>query len=658
MPRRPTSHRLVRRLFTMVGRVALSSLLLTCPLISTATDLTAKDAGFDYLYIESNEGGSSGGHTAMRFGRDVYHFQNENGLLVLQRDRANEFLYAYALLGNRNIHSTRIAVSRETRSTLVDQFKQRHRAQEAQLRLARELNNDRNLVELLRDDKGNSAVRRKHRSLAVPGLGYFDLLGKAEMGSGPDAALPTHSSDLQSLREAIDQAHGPDFRSNRRRALIDGMHSLLEGDPTNWTVDPPNSAYDHPRFTRSFSHRVLDVAAGLAALDVLEQASPLATTARRVPTDAYFALTPEESQALGRYARELAGQLVQLVDSRRSDWGQALLIGMARLAALTQSVESRHLVFLDTYPDSATLLDEGGLDRLGELGSTMLAEHQRRLDASRTYFRENAAAGELAWERIEERSNRYLEMLRALHDEAPMRVARGHLVPSREAPYPIAVSPMRSADERHEDLERARQRERDYSRALRRLHRYGLLDQNCATALFETINDSFGGSVEISRQQLGGHVPKRGSLAFIPFISDRQVNDRYSVLARETIPSYRELRIRAMKARESSLRVALRESNTFTSTTYERSSADSFFIFFTDDAPYLRPILGVVNLTAALGQSVLGLFAAPIDRGEILLRGLRGTFVSLPELAFANIRKGSNDWIPKEHRSLEPVRDP
>jgi hypothetical protein len=33
---------------------------------------------------------------------------------------------------------------------------------------------------------------------------------------------------------------------------------------------------------------------------------------------------------------------------------------------------------------------------------------------------------------------------------------------------------------------------------------------------------------------------------------------------------------------------------------------------------------------------------------------MKGAFVSLPELAFANIRKGSNDWIPREHRELEP----
>jgi hypothetical protein len=64
-----------------------------------------------------------------------------------------------------------------------------------------------------------------------------------------------------------------------------------------------------------------------------------------------------------------------------------------------------------------------------------------------------------------------------------------------------------------------------------------------------------------------------------------------------------------------------------------------------------------VNLVAALGQSILGIVTAPVDHGYNLQRGLRGTFVSLPELAFANIRKGSNDWIPKEYRSLAPIAE-
>ena len=628
--------------------MALSSLLLSCLFVSTATGTPAHDAGFDYLYIESNEGGSSGGHTAIRFGRDIYHFQNENGLLVLQRDRAKEFLFAYALLGNRTIHSTRIAVSRETLSTLVGRFKERHRAQEAQIRIANELRRDRNLLELLRDQEEDSAGRIKHQSLAIPGLGYFEALSTAEPG--------TRSAALRSLHDAIDRAHGAVFLSQRRRALIDDLRKLHAENPTDWAVEPPSSAYDHPPFARSFSRRLRDLAAGLAALDVLEQESPLANTAHHSPSDPYFTLTHEETQALGRYGRDLAGQLVRLIDSRRTDWGQTLLVGMARLSALTQSVESGHLIFLDSFPEGPKTLDQGERNRLEDFGSRMLAENRKQLDGSRAYFRENGEAGELAWERVEERSNRYFELLRAIRDEAPMRVAKGHLIPSREAPYPAPFSTQRSAEERSEDFERAHQRERMYSKELSRLHRYGLIAHNCATALFETINDSLGDSIEISRLELGGHIPNRNSLAFVPFVSAQQVNDRYTVVSRETIPSYRQLRIQQMKDREAPFRVAMRESNTFTSTTYERSSADSFFVFFTDDVPYLRPLLGVVNLTAALGQSILGVLAAPVDRGAILLRGLRGTFVSLPELAFANIRKGSNDWIPKEHRILDPVR--
>ena len=155
-------------------------------------------------------------------------------------------------------------------------------------------------------------------------------------------------------------------------------------------------------------------------------------------------------------------------------------------------------------------------------------------------------------------------------------------------------------------------------------------------------------------RELGGHIPSRASLTFIPFVSSRQVNDRYAVIATEKIPSYRRSRLEEMLGREPALRVAFRESNTFTSTTYERSSDDSFFVFFTDRTVLLRPLLGAVNLAAALGQTLLGVITSPIDDGAHFVRGLRGAFVSLPELAFANIRKGSNDWIPYEDRRFEP----
>ena len=102
--------------------------LVAVGVVTWAATAGASDASFDYLYIVSNEGGSSGGHTAVRFGRDVYHFQNEEGLLVLKREAADEFFYKYALLGNRTIHVSRIGTSEETVASLVEQFRRRHRA--------------------------------------------------------------------------------------------------------------------------------------------------------------------------------------------------------------------------------------------------------------------------------------------------------------------------------------------------------------------------------------------------------------------------------------------------------------------------------------------------------------------------------------------------
>jgi len=654
--RRRPRRRCTGLLLSRRGRSAIIACLLGCiaGFVGLSPAITAEaaeaPATFDYLYIVANEGGSSGGHTAIRFGRDIYHFQNENGLLVLNRERAADFLYTYSLLGNRTIHVTKVGVSRETRDRLADRFRRRHRAQEAQLRIDTALRRDRALLERIHEHTERPNADRPAPTLSIPGLGYFRGPGSADAGRA-------HSETLVRLRDEVVRVHGPDFLSNRRADLMRASRDLARRDPTAWAIESPVSAYDHPAFARAYSDRWLDVLGGLAALDVLDEARPLDPAGVHAPVDPAFMLDEEEIQAFGRFAETISDQLVRLVGSNRSDWGQAMLIGMARLGALTRSIESRRLVLLDSFPDGADLVGEAQIERRVELGSTTLADNLGQLQRSRRYFRDSGDAREIAWERVEERGNRALEIRRAIVEGGSMRVARGHLVPTREAPYPLPAFASNETAHDSQDIDRAQKRQKAHWRALRRLHRYRLLDQNCATAIFETINETFDDSVALSEAQLGGHVASRNSLSFIPFISDRQVSDRYSVVSRETIPSYRERRLHSMKAEESPLLVALRESNTFTSTTYDRGEADSFFVFFTDDAPLLRPILGAVNLTAALGQSVIGIVTAPVDRGSNFVRGVRGTFVSLVELGFANIRKGSNDWIPTEHRTLEPIPD-
>ena len=160
-------------------------------------------------------------------------------------------------------------------------------------------------------------------------------------------------------------------------------------------------------------------------------------------------------------------------------------------------------------------------------------------------------------------------------------------------------------------------------------------------------------SVASSQAALGGHIDGASSLAFVPFVAAATVDARYRVVEKRVLPSYREIRLAQMRDRESAWWVAIRESNTLTARSYRRGHQDSFFLFFTDDAFALRPLFGVLNLTVALGESLWGLVRLPVDGGDTLVSGLEGALVSRPELAFGNIRKGSNDWVAARRGSLD-----
>ena len=112
------------------------------------------------------------------------------------------------------------------------------------------------------------------------------------------------------------------------------------------------------------------------------------------------------------------------------------------------------------------------------------------------------------------------------------------------------------------------------------------------------------------------------------------------------LPSYRRSRVAELMREQGRLRVALRESNTWTSTVYEGSITDDAFLFFADGAPWTRPLLGTANLAYGLGQVAVGLATAPFDRGRRAWGGLRGAFYSVPEMVGFSIRKGRYDLVP------------
>ena len=96
-----------------------------------------------------------------------------------------------------------------------------------------------------------------------------------------------------------------------------------------------------------------------------------------------------------------------------------------------------------------------------------------------------------------------------------------------------------------------------------------------------------------------------------------------------------------MYREENNALVFLREFNTLSASDYKFNDQDAYFLIFTDNNILLRPLFGSINLLAATTMSIYGSLALAFDSGKALKDGTMGILMSLPELAFFNIRKGS-----------------
>ena len=79
----------------------------------------------EYLTVEANEAGASGGHAALRLGARVYHFEAAEGRLLLSREPWADFRFRYRVLENRTVHAQRIDASPATAALLERHFDRR-----------------------------------------------------------------------------------------------------------------------------------------------------------------------------------------------------------------------------------------------------------------------------------------------------------------------------------------------------------------------------------------------------------------------------------------------------------------------------------------------------------------------------------------------------
>ncbi len=543
----------------------------------------------ELVHAEANVGGASGGHTALRVGDAVHHFQAaSDDLLVLERDHWQDFRFRYNVLQNRPLLFASIpATSAELRG-IADGFARVRLAQGRLFAARDDAERDAALLEALAGDRPGVRIR---------GAGLLD-----PERSGSEAG--------RALRARVAEAQGAGFLGEEQARL-------------DAELADPDRARSDPRGYRE----ALAARAAVAALAGAHAPGPdVLVTLEDAPQ-----LAPEERVAFERRRVELGEAVSVLLRSPRPDRGTALFVATARYHAVARSLADDRLWTLDPFPDEGPRLEGRALRKRRDELKVVAEIAARRVAAARQAFAEQPSARRHA--RLEELAARAREYAGGAEGRA-VREGDRALVPSRGRvlPLPLAIVPAESVSE---PLARAGERAREAQQQLRDAWSYDLFTSNCVTELALTWAAAAGPEtpVRIDASDVG----------FVPFVFFERVASQLPSERVTRTPSFRRRSLVELREQDAALPVALRESNVWTARLYRRRDADGSFLLFSDGGAALRPLAGILNLGYATLDGALGVLTAPFDRGERLVSAGKGIFFSLPELVFVNIRKGSFD---------------
>ena len=586
---------------------------------------------FQFIYIDANVGGSSGGHSALRIHNTVYHFQYfPDGLFKLVREQWPYFRYVYNDLENRTLYVARIHIERRDLQLLKEYLDRTYLIQKAHMARLGELSGD---TELL------NHLNRGHFQMSVNGAGLFSL----------DA--PPHETGAL-LKSAVVNAYGEDYL---KRAMETLDHRLSKIPLVVSKVTPGKISRDaYPPAITSFSREYAENRLKRTALNVLNGALPvrkleLTDMDRFVRPGDRRGLTKNERNRLSAYGETLKTSVIHLVTSSRPDWGYPLLLANARYQAVMVSLKQNRLYLLDPFPEFAKSVPPQTLAGDPTVTEKLADRAWRKYwDIRRDVFAgpslDKRTLDERAYNRLEESAGRFAELEKGRLTGNTIRVAYGRLIPSRSGAVPLPA-PKLTQQTLNPLLNEARLSRDIYSAQLKRCYPYDLIDNNCATELIRSINAPFQSQERITKA-LGGEIVPGRNFGFIPSRLFGLVEDRFRITGVHVLPGYRKrMLLRKAQNEPENTGLYFRECNTLTSTLYPGGAGDTPFLFFTDDVVWIRPFYGALNGAYGLITAALGIFTLPVDGGDLTLAGLKGTLYSLPELFFFNIRKGSYHYV-------------
>jgi hypothetical protein len=558
-------------------------------------------ASMDFLYINANTGEAAGGHTALRLGDTIFHYQFfPDATFLLVREPWDGFRFLYNDLHNRSISTASLSLRPSVAKDIRAYFTERLAAQNQFFDDLQTLTEE---EDFLREILSGSSERE------IAGRGFF-----------ADAMHTDPGERLAGRLEYLLGGEGLKGERTLARQNLQKNIALVNRGQGSWVA-------------------LEEAVALLEALGVLMDGQGLAPDALIPAVQGELPLSQKEQLALEEFGEFLVTGIAELIHSSRPDRGTALLLQTARYHAVRSSLTSKAFLSLDPFFADVRVVQLTEHEALGPQVKSLQRAQLARLLRRRALFVLEQRHPEIAYSLLETSRARAWELMRVNDTHRGVRLLAQVIIPSRPGVVLVpGISPKQ--DLVQERLSRVQEELQEQQALKKQRYGYNLFTRNCATELTRSLNNSFD-DMESGKTALGGWLEPGSGLSFIPFLFYRESVAAYSLEEEQFLPARRIRNLETLYEEDNDVLVWLRESNTLSSTLYERRSADTTFLFFTDDSLVLRPLLGVMNVLYGTVNGLGGIVAAPFDGGSHFKQSLRGIFYSLPVLGFANIRKGS-----------------
>ncbi len=568
--------------------------------------VAATPASLDFVHVEANVGEAAGGHFALRLGSTVFHYQFfPDNRFLLVRDNWDHFSFFYSQLRNRSLHITAIPVTPPVLEKIHNHF--------TQLRIRQQQELDR--LALVEQEHGflirATARKKESRVLALPGLGLF------ARGQGPDP-------DMGALFLFLAKKLGRHFLARQRQQI--------SCQPGTMAADGQSASPD------TWFIQVKEQLLLQAYLQLLASGAPLADKVILKPLPQDNPLSVKERKQLAIYRGQLMASIQTLLAKPRPERAFSLLVQTARYLVVCKSLSSGQLFSLDPFSARAFMVNPVEQADVEALADRL----QTDVCLARKAFFSAPQPGEMAYAALESARGRFLEVAHRLRSQTPIRVEPGPLLPSRTG--------MVSLDGLDLDQSIINWRLKKNTARYKSLHRaslqhfsYDLIERNCATALVRALEGAFADQ-GAEEKALHGRLSSGDFFVFIPWVLQMKAGWAFAATTQKDVKSHRLALLDDYyenKPLPAQLGIWLRESNTLSSTLYAHRPADTPFLLFTDNTVAWRPLFGLINAGWGAMYTLAGLASLPVDGGEGLYQGARGVFYSLPEIFFANIRKGT-----------------